>query len=93
MIWDLIIADCEKAGYPQEIIDDMRARDAVGRKRYGVALSPNNGRDALLDGYEEALDLVAYLRQAQEEGTDIGQNAVKALALVQSINKLRGSDT
>ena len=46
------------------VIMDMVARDQVGRARYGVPLQPHNGRDALRDAYEEALDLCAYLRQA-----------------------------
>lgn len=46
------------------VIMDMANRDSVGRKRYGVPLQPHNGRDALRDAYEEALDLCAYLRQA-----------------------------
>lgn len=45
------------------VIMDMANRDSVGRKRYGVSLQPGNGRDALRDAYEEALDLCAYLRQ------------------------------
>ena len=51
----------------QLVIADMIARDALGRKRYGVPLQPFNGRDALQDAYEEVLDLAAYLRQAIEE--------------------------
>ena len=43
---------------------DMLDRDTVGRKRYGTRLQPHNGRDALVDAYQEALDLVVYLRQA-----------------------------
>lgn len=43
---------------------DMEARDATGLRRYGTRLRPGNGRDALKDAYEEALDLVVYLRQA-----------------------------
>ena len=46
------------------VIMDMANRDQVGRDRYGVPLQPHNGRDALRDAYEEALDLCAYLRQA-----------------------------
>ena len=46
------------------VIMDMANRDRVGRIRYGVPLQPHNGRDALRDAYEEALDLCAYLRQA-----------------------------
>ena len=53
-IWDLVIAD-------------MAERDQVGRQRYGTPLQAHNGRDALVDAYQEALDLVVYLRQAIEE--------------------------
>ncbi len=46
------------------VMDDMRERDRVGRARYGTPLQPHNGRDALVDAYQEALDLAVYLRQA-----------------------------
>ena len=46
------------------VIKDMRERAAVGLMRYGMHLTPFNGRDALVDAYQEALDLVVYLRQA-----------------------------
>jgi hypothetical protein len=46
---------------------DMRQRDQVGRARYGTPLQPHNGRDALRDAYEEALDQAVYLRQALYE--------------------------
>jgi len=49
------------------VIEDIEARREVGIKRYGTALQPNNGRDALLDAYEEALDLTMYLKQALVE--------------------------
>lgn len=49
------------------VIEDMQVRDHVGRQRYGTPLQARNGRDALRDAYEEALDLVVYLRQAIEE--------------------------
>lgn len=51
------------------VIEDMKERDHVGRARYGTPLQTNNGRDALVDAYQEALDLVVYLRQAIEERT------------------------
>lgn len=50
-VWDLVIGD-------------MQARDYVGLGRYGTRLQPHNGRDALVDAYQEALDLTVYLRQA-----------------------------
>ena len=49
------------------VIEDMHARDQTGRERYGVPLQAGNGRDALRDAYEEALDLAVYLRQAIAE--------------------------
>lgn len=46
------------------VIQDASDRDIVGQRRYGTRLRANNGRDALIDAYQEALDLVVYLRQA-----------------------------
>jgi hypothetical protein len=43
---------------------DIQARKQVGIARYGTPLQPHNGRDALRDAYEEALDLACYLKQA-----------------------------
>uniref|UniRef100_A0A6H1ZJW2 Uncharacterized protein n=1 Tax=viral metagenome TaxID=1070528 RepID=A0A6H1ZJW2_9ZZZZ len=46
------------------VIDDMKERKRIGREKYGTHLQPFNGRDALVDAYQEALDLAVYLRQA-----------------------------
>ena len=53
------------------VIEDMRERDHIGRERYGTPLQAHNGRDAMVDAYQEALDLVAYLRQVIEERSDL----------------------
>lgn len=45
------------------VIADITRRRVVGIERYGTALQPNNGRNALLDAYEEVLDLACYLKQ------------------------------
>lgn len=45
----------------------MDARDQFGRQKYGVPLSTFNGRMALQDAFEEALDLVVYSLQAYLE--------------------------
>jgi hypothetical protein len=50
-----------------QVIADIEARRLVGISRYGTALQPHNGRDALRDAYEEALDLACYLKQAMVE--------------------------
>ena len=49
-IWDLVMKD-------------IRERDEYGQKKYSTRLQPFNGRDALIDAYQEALDLIVYLRQ------------------------------
>lgn len=49
------------------VIADFEARSREGAKKYGTVLRADNGRDALMDAYQEALDLVQYLRQAIEE--------------------------
>ena len=46
------------------VIEDMRERHRVGMERYGTALQPHNGRDSLVDAYQEALDLAVYLKNA-----------------------------
>jgi hypothetical protein len=46
------------------VIDDMQRRNKFGKEKYGVGLKPFNGRNALVDAYEEALDLCVYLRTA-----------------------------
>jgi hypothetical protein len=46
---------------------DLGDRKRLGAERYGTPLRAHNGRDALVDAYEEALDLVIYLRQAIAE--------------------------
>lgn len=50
-----------------EVIKDLEARREFGRQKYGFELHSHNGRDALTDAYQEALDLVIYLRQAIAE--------------------------
>lgn len=49
------------------VIADLESRAVMGLKKYGTLLRARNGRDAVMDAYQEALDLVMYLRQAIEE--------------------------
>lgn len=42
---------------------DLEDRLRVGIETYGQPLQPFNGRDALIDAYQEVLDLAVYLRQ------------------------------
>lgn len=49
------------------VIEDMKARREHGIREYGRPVQPHNGRDALVDAYQECLDMCVYLRQAIEE--------------------------
>ena len=49
------------------VIQDLLARADFGRKKYGDELRVLNGRDSLVDAYQEALDLCIYLRQRIEQ--------------------------
>jgi len=49
------------------VLDDLKARAIEGTKKYGTLLESHNGRDALMDAYQESLDMCMYLRQAIEE--------------------------
>lgn len=72
--WDLVIEQVELrrpalgfVGVVDRVILDMRERDAIGRERYGTALTSGNGRDHLVDAYQEALDFAAYMAAALDE--------------------------
>jgi len=43
--------------------DDLEARARMGVETYGKRLQPHNGRNSLVDAYQEALDLGVYVKQ------------------------------
>ena len=49
------------------VMQDLQERKELGIKRYGTPLQAHNGRNSLVDAYQEALDLCIYLRQVIEE--------------------------
>lgn len=55
-IWDLVRRDIQQ-------------REDYGVSKYGTRLQPFNGRNSLVDAYQEALDLAVYLRQRIYEET------------------------
>jgi hypothetical protein len=52
----------------QAVVEDFEARIQLGISRYGHPLQTHNGRDAVLDAYEELMDAAHYLKQAYLEG-------------------------
>lgn len=55
--------------WPQ-VVRDMEERNRVGFDKYGTSLRVGNGRAALMDAYQELLDLTVYLRQFIMEDND-----------------------
>jgi hypothetical protein len=47
----------------QQVMKDLMERAEFGKAKYGKPLQANNGRDALVDAYQEALDLCCYIKQ------------------------------
>ena len=45
------------------VVLDVKARIEMGNAAYGQPLMANDGRDSLVDAYQEALDLALYLRK------------------------------
>ena len=83
-VWELVLQTVTDP----DVRADMVARDQLGRARYGVPLQAYNGRGALQDAYEEALDLAVYLRQAIEEGDDVNDAYCTALELLPALRRL-----
>lgn len=74
------------------IVASLKERAEMGRESYGMYLSTHNGRNAYIDAYQEALDLVMYLGQAyleeEEEFLD-GEYALgEAMVLCERVAKL-----
>jgi len=75
------------------VIKDMVERDIFGAEKYRTRLQPGNSRDALMDAYQEALDLVVYLRAAiyeRDNPTAKKSLAVEIPAEFGQVNQLTG---
>jgi len=53
---------------------DLTARAEAGVQKYGTPLTTHNGRNALMDCYQEVLDAAMYARQASLEAEDMDVN-------------------
>lgn len=58
------VSDCRSKSVNDAVIADMQFRSLQGIAKYGTELKSFNGRDPLIDAYQEALDLAVYLKQA-----------------------------
>ena len=71
-----------------QVLHDFLARSNFGLAKYGTRLFTGNGRDALMDAYQEAIDLVMYLRQAVAEGEDVHPDYRTALGLCLTLQRI-----
>jgi len=62
------------------LIEDIRKRKELGKQKYGEPLRAFNGRNALVDAYQEILDLAVYLRQWIEEREEIIEDLISLIA-------------
>ena len=81
--WPLVILDVPTFAWARSLapvrrlmIADILARDTYGRNKYKVPLTYDNNRDHLQDAYQEALDMVAYLKAESMAGDDTGVAAL-----------------
>ena len=87
-LWPIVMADLIQeiaanritvmSAVAVEVLDDMKQRHEFGLKKYGTPLQPFNGRDPLVDAYQEMLDACVYLRQWMQESKASGMYAAIA---------------
>ncbi len=66
--------------------DDLESRAKKGVETYGARLKPSNGRNALIDAYQEALDLGVYLKQRLVEEEVFLQELDKSISHAKANN-------
>ena len=83
--WQVVINDVHRhddTPVRAALLQDMKDRDEWGRSKYGVPLQPFNGRDALIDLYQEFLDATVYTKQWQlENPNSVELNATYSVLL------------
>jgi hypothetical protein len=72
----------------EHIAEDIEARIRLGEKKYGTRLKSHNGRDAMLDLYQEILDGCNYAKQLVIENKVGGQTLyIQLLALANVVKE------
>lgn len=66
------------------LIEHLKARQQKGIETYGRSLETFNGRRALRDAREEALDLAQYIQQAEMEREALDRVAVAVFHHIRS---------
>jgi hypothetical protein len=99
-VWEMVMEDFERLtpsdSVTDSVLDDMRDRNEEGRRKYGTPLQCFNGRNALVDLYQELLDAAVYTRQELEENeqeerslVDYDQLSEVYVRIMQSLTDVR----
>lgn len=77
-MWDVVVSEIDKLVFANpfqrdslsKLLIDIKERDAFGLLKYGTRLRPFNGREFLIDAYQESMDLTVYLRGKLYEASE-----------------------
>lgn len=58
------------------VMKDMEDRRRAGIEKYGVLVRHDNGRDHLVDAYQEILDLAVYIRAQMEKDRELRERLI-----------------
>ena len=67
------------------VIADMKARDEMGREKYGGPLVTNDGRDSLNDLYQEILDAAVYCKKLELELAEERASRARAIDRIEEL--------
>jgi len=68
--------------YADDVVVDLKQRAKMGEQKYGTPLRLNNGRNALMDLYQEILDALMYCTQLNLQRSDLQGGQFNRLAVV-----------
>ena len=66
------------------VIDCMKQRSLDGKAKYGTVLKTSNGRDPLIDAFQESLDLCMYIAQEILERAEVNGRLDKMMRRIES---------
>lgn len=78
VVYPEVMKDLDSFGFP-ELKEDFMSRVEKGVQTYGEPLTAFNGRSSLVDAYQEALDMMAYLKQGILEGFGLHRFYLEAI--------------
>lgn len=92
--WELVVEDLDqRAATLAQLRADAVSRDQIGAAKYGIRHQHDNGRDHLVDAYQELLDGALYLRAEIEQRKKLLAELELLRAMVDIAAKMLGRQT